>query len=420
MVKLDSFIVQGGKRLKGTVTISGSKNAALPCLFASLLTDEDCFIENVPELRDIKTAIALLVQLGKSVRFENHRVIVQKDRPLKYQASYDLVRRMRASAVVMGPLLGRLGRAQVSMPGGCAIGARPINYHLDAFRRLGAEIDIQEGYVKASAKNLRGTTIRLPFPSVGATENILMATSLASGKTTLLNAAREPEIQDLVHCLRSMGADISGEGTSSIVIRGVKNLRGCVHTVIPDRIEAGTFLIAAAISRGSIRLLRTEPSHILSLIDHLRKAGMQVRVERDVIEAEWKRPLKPMSIETRVYPGFPTDLQAQWMSLMAVISGHSRITEKIFENRFMHAYELIRMGAKIDIDGHTAHVEGVKNLSGCPLMVSDLRAGAALVLAGLAAKGKTKILRVYHLDRGYEHIERKLRGIGARIRRIPQ
>lgn len=420
MIRLDSFLVQGGKKLKGAVRVSGAKNAALPCLFATLLTDEECTLSNVPDLQDIRTAVALLAQLGKKVERKADVVRVLPHKKLTSRASYDLVRRMRASVVVMGPLLARLGRADVSLPGGCAIGARPINYHLQAFERLGARIHVEEGYVRAQGKPLVGARIRLPFASVGATENVLMAAALARGRTVLENAAREPEIQDLANCLRGMGAHIQGDGTATIVIRGLPRLSGVNHHVIPDRIEAGTFLIAAAVTQGKILVRDVEPRHLTVVLEKLKQAGLSLQVGENNILAHWKRPLKPVSIKTEVFPGFPTDMQAQWLTLMSMVPGRSQVQETIFENRFLHAQELTRMGARIEIKGNAAQVEGVRRLSGCPLMVSDLRAGAALVLAGLAAHGKTKVLRVYHLDRGYERLERKLRGLGARIKRVPQ
>jgi UDP-N-acetylglucosamine 1-carboxyvinyltransferase len=391
----------------------------LPCLFATLLTDETCVLENVPDLQDIRTALRLLERLGKKVEFLSGRVTVQARGVLRSQAPYDLVRRMRASAVVMGPLLARLGRAEVSLPGGCAIGARPINFHLKAFEVMGARISVQEGYITAVG-NLRGGTITLPFPSVGATENVLMAAALARGRTVLQRAAHEPEIVDLANLLKAMGAKITGAGTSRIVVEGVSRLQGARHRVIPDRIEAGTFLVAAAITRGRVRLTGVDTDHLASVLDALARTGVRITPISDGVEAAWVRPLKPVSIKTRVYPGFPTDMQAQWMALMTVTPGRSVIQEDIFENRFLHAQELLRMSARIETRGKRATVDGVRRLSGCPLMVSDLRAGAALVLAGLAARGTTKILRVYHLDRGYEKLEKKLRALGADIRRVPQ
>lgn len=420
MIPMDAFILRGGKKLTGTVAVSGSKNAALPCLFATLLSDDISVIDNVPALADISTAVKLLSQLGKKVTVRGPRITVAPGGKLRAQASYDLVRRMRASVVVMGPLLARLGEARVSLPGGCAIGARPVNYHLKAFEKMGATLHVKEGYIAARAKPLTGGVLRLPFPSVGATENVMMAAALAQGRTTLYSAAQEPEIVDLANCLRSMGANISGDGTPTIRIQGVTRLGGAQHRVIPDRIEAGTYLAAAAITRGRITLTQVEPRHLTAVIQVLRRAGLQIKEGLNTLEARWTRPLKPVSVTTRVYPGFPTDMQAQWMAVMAVTPGKSRINETIFENRFLHAQELLRMGARIDVRTSTAWVEGVKQLSGCPLMVSDLRAGAALVLAGLAARGTTKILRVYHLDRGYEHLEKKLKKLGARITRRAQ
>ncbi len=419
MIRLDSFVIKGGRRLAGTVRVSGSKNAALPCLFATLLTDEECVLENVPDLQDIRTAIRLLEKLGKKVIVQKGRVTVRKRGALRAQAPYDLVRRMRASAVVMGPLLARLGQADVSLPGGCAIGARPINFHLKAFETLGARITVHEGYISAVGR-LKGSRVKLPFASVGATENVLMAASLAQGRTVIENAAREPEITDLANLLIAMGASIEGAGSARITIQGVPTLHGARHRVIPDRIEAGTFLVAAAMTRGRVRLTDADPSHLTAVVKALRKAGLRVMVGPNTVEAAWVRPLKPLSIKTKVYPGFPTDMQAQWMALMAVTPGRSVIEEDIFENRFLHAQELLRMSARIETRGHRAVVEGGARLSGCPLMVSDLRAGAALVLAGLAARGTTKVLRVYHLDRGYEKLEKKLRALGADIRRVPQ
>lgn len=420
MIKLDAFVVKGGRPLRGTVRISGSKNAALPCLFAALLSDDESVMENVPDLKDIRTAVALLGKLGRKATFEKGRVTVRAGGRLKPEASYDLVRRMRASVVVLGPILARLRRARVSFPGGCSIGARPINYHIAAFEQMGAVVHVAEGYIEARVKAWKPGRVRLPFPSVGATENVLMAAVLVPGRIVIENAAREPEISDLADCLRSMGARIRGDGTSSITVDGVPRLSGARHRVVPDRIEAGTFLAAAAITRGRILLKDAPLHHMGATLAAFRKAGLKMSESPEGLLAAWTRPLKPVSVKTEVYPGFPTDMQAQWMSLMAVTPGRCRVTEDIFENRFLHAQELTRMGARIDVRGNAAAVEGVKSLSGCPLMVSDLRAGAALVLAGLAARGETKVLRVYHLDRGYEAMEKKLRALGANIRRVPQ
>ena len=417
MIKMDSFVVRGGRRLAGTVRVSGSKNAALPCLFATLLTDEVCVLENVPDLEDIRTALRLLEGLGKKTEVHSGTVTLRQRRPLTSKAPYDLVRRMRASAVVMGPLLARLGHADVSLPGGCAIGARPINYHLKAFETMGARVTVKEGYISARGR-LVGKRVVLPFPSVGATENVMMAATLAKGTTVIENAAREPEIVDLANMLVQMGASVSGAGTSRVVVEGCRALGGCRHRVIPDRIEAGTFLVAAAITRGRVRLTDVNPQDLSVVLAKLKRAGVQIIRDKNTVEAVWVKPLRSVSIKTKVHPGFPTDMQAQWMALMAVTPGRCVIEEDIFENRFLHAQELTRMSARVDTRGSRAVVEGVKSLSGCPLMVSDLRAGAALVLAGLAAKGTTRVLRVYHLDRGYEKLEQKLRSLGADIRRV--
>ena len=415
---MDKIIIHGGRKLKGSVRISGSKNAVLPILVASLLTDEPCFIENVPSLADIDTTIGFLTYIGKKIEKNDHRIYIHPDGHLKHSAPYDLVRKMRASVLVMGPLLARLGKVDVSLPGGCAIGARPIDIHLEAFRHLGADIKLKSGYVELNAKKLKGSRIPLRFPSVGATENVLLAAVLAKGKTVLENAAREPEITDLADFLNEMGAKISGAGTSKITIVGVEKLYGTKYRVIPDRIEAATYLIAAAITKGDVKLTNVEPEHLKAVISKLIKSGMEIRFGKDTIEARWVRVLKPISIKTAVYPGFPTDVQAQWMALMSTVKGRSSVQETVFENRFLHVGELQRLGADLQIKGNIVHVRGVKMLSGAPMMVSDLRAGAALVLGALAAKGRSVISRIYHLDRGYEHLEKKLKGLKADIRRI--
>ncbi len=414
---MDKIIIYGGRKLKGTVKISGSKNAALPILMASLLTDEPCYVENVPSLADIDTTIGLLTFLGKRIDKNGHRIYIHPDGHLRHTAPYDLVRKMRASNLVMGPLLTRLGKVEVSLPGGCAIGARPIDIHLKAFEKLGAEIKLEAGYVKLNAKKLKGNRVRFRFPSVGATENVLLASVLASGKTVIENAAKEPEIADLAGFLNAMGAKIKGAGTSRISIDGVKKLHGAKYKVIPDRIEAATYLIACAITKGDIKLINSEPEHINIIISKLRKTGMKIIVDDGTIEAKWVKPLEPESVKTAVYPAFPTDVQAQWMALMATLKGNSKIEENVFENRFLHVAELQRLGANLKIKGKTVFIKGVKYLSGAPMMVSDLRAGAALVLGALAAKGKSVISRIYHLDRGYEHLEKKLKGLGANIER---
>ncbi|MFA5974974.1 MAG: UDP-N-acetylglucosamine 1-carboxyvinyltransferase [Elusimicrobiota bacterium] len=415
---MDILTIDGGVKLKGEITISGSKNAALPILIATLLSDEACRIENVPYLDDIETMIGLLVFLGKKIVREGNAVVITAGPTLYAEAPYELVRRMRASVVVMGPLLARLGQVKVSLPGGCAIGGRPINIHLDGFRSLGAEIVLEQGYVEMHAEHLRGAAIHFDFPSVGATENIMMAAALSEGTTVLNNVAMEPEIVDLANFLNTMGARIQGAGTETISIEGVAKLHGADHTVIPDRIEAGTYLIAGAMGQGELILHKMQPDHLVALMAKLRQAGVEIEVESTSVRVKAPKNILPVDMETAVHPGFPTDLQAQWIALMTLADGVSQVTERVFENRFMHVPELVRMGADIQIKGgNTAIIKGVSSLSGADIMVSDLRAGAALVLAGLAAQGKTTIHRVYHLDRGYEHIEDKLTKVGAHIKR---
>lgn len=414
---MDILAIEGGTRLKGDITISGSKNAALPILIATLLTDESCTITNVPNLDDIETVIGLLVFLGKEIVRQGDRIEVSAGPTLYAEAPYELVRRMRASIVVMGPLLARFRHVKVSLPGGCAIGGRPINIHLDGFRALGAQTHLEQGYVELKADRLMGTTIHLDFPSVGATENLMMAATLIKGKTLLMNAAMEPEISDLAEFLNAMGAQIEGAGTETITIFGVNRLKGSEHRVISDRIETGTYMVAAAITRGELTLNDVCPEHLSALTTKMRQAGIDVTEGDHQIRVCGSKTIQPMGIETAVYPGFATDLQAQWMALMALSEGVTQITERVFENRFMHVAELQRMGANIQIKGNTATVLGVKLLSGADVMVSDLRAGAALVLAGLAAKGQTLVHRVYHLDRGYERFEQKLSAVGAHILR---
>ncbi len=415
---MDQFEIVGGAKLKGRVTVSGSKNAALPCLFATLLTDEPCTLEQVPELADIDTSLKLLVTLGKKVERKGSTVIITKGKALTGHAPYELVRRMRASVLVMGPLLARRKRAQVSMPGGCAIGARPVNYHIDGFERMGVDIRIHEGYVDCKTPGLKGALIPLPYPSVGASENLLMGAALADGITIIQNAAREPEVVDLGHMLQKMGASIQGLETSEIVIQGVKKLAGVHHRVIPDRIEAGTFLIAAAATKGDILIENIDLSHLSKVVQPLERSGFSIKKEGNTVRAKWVKPLKPINVQTDVYPGFPTDVQAQWIAMMSLVKGKCVVKETVFENRFLHVQELLRFGADIQLSGREARITGVKHLSGCSSMASDLRAGAALVIAGLAAKGKTTVLRVYHLDRGYEKLEKKLQKLGVKIKRV--
>jgi len=416
---MDKIVIYGGKKLNGEVKISGAKNSALPILFATLLTDDKCKIKNVPILADIKTTVDFLNFIGKKTTRKGNIVNCDISSKLNHIAPYDLVRKMRASVLVMGPLLARLGKVDVSLPGGCSIGARPIDIHLDAFKKMGATIELKEGYIKIFSKGrLSGADIEFRFASVGATENVLLASVLAKGTTRIINAAKEPEIQDLADVLVKMGAKISGAGTRIITIEGVDKLHGFEHDVIPDRIEAATYMIAALMTKGEIKLTKVNPKHLELVIEKLIEAGADIKIKDDTLTVKWKKEIKPINIKTEVYPGFPTDIQAQWMALMALAKGNSIIEETVFENRFLHVCELQRLGANLKIEGRQVSIHGVKELSGAPVMVSDLRAGAALVLAGLCAKGKTEISRIYHLDRGYEALEKKFRKLGANIKRI--
>ncbi|HVO33021.1 MAG TPA: UDP-N-acetylglucosamine 1-carboxyvinyltransferase [Elusimicrobiota bacterium] len=414
---MDILTVEGGSKLRGTLAVSGSKNAALPVLIATLLTDDPCTITNVPDLRDIETVISLLVFLGKQIARSGNSIEVKAGPTLYAEAPYELVRRMRASIVVVGPLLARLGHVKASLPGGCAIGGRPINIHLDGFRALGAELQLEQGYVELRANQLKGATIHLDFASVGATENLMMAATLARGRTILNNAAMEPEISDLAAFLSAMGARIDGAGTETLTIDGVSRLRGAAHRVVADRIEAGTYMIAGALCGGELKLQGARLDHLAALTAKLRQAGADVDESGTDVVVRAPKRRNAVNVETAVYPGFPTDLQAQWMTLMTLADGVTQVSENVFENRFMHVAELQRMGADIQIKGNTATIRGVETLSGADVMVSDLRAGAALVLGALAASGKSVIHRVYHLDRGYEHLEKKLNAVGARISR---
>lgn len=414
---MECFIIEGPNKVNGEVRISGSKNSSLPILFATILTDEKCIIENVPELSDVKTTYELLSYCGKDCFFGFNRFEVIEPRMINTEAPYDLVRKMRASVLIAGPMLARFRMVKFSLPGGCAIGVRPIDIHLEGFRKLGADITLNEGYVIMKAKRLHGATIRLKFPSVGATENIMMAASLIDDTTVIENAAKEPEIEDLAEVLKKMGARIDGAGESIIKIRGSKRLIGFKHKVIPDRIEAGTFAILAAMCGGRVLIKDSNPLHLKSLLNKLKLTGASVVISKDTIDIRSSKSIKPQNITTQPYPGFPTDLQAQWMAYMSISNGRCVINEKIFENRFMHAAELIRMGADIDVRGSKATIRGVGRLKGATVMVSDLRAGAGLVLAGCAAYGVTKVRRIYHIDRGYEKIDEKLKLLGVRIRR---
>ena len=426
---MDRIRINGGVSLKGEIVISGAKNAALPLMAASLLTEDTLILGNLPHLNDLTTLANVLVQHGVEIHMNGRaangghagRVLEMTARRIvNTRAPYDLVRKMRASVLVLGPLLAREGHAEVSLPGGCAIGARPVDLHLHGLEALGAEITLAEGYVEAKARDgLRGATVEFPTVSVGATENLLMAATLAEGETRLVNAAREPEIVDLANCLTAMGAEIQGAGDETIVVRGVERLHGAEHSVLPDRIETGTYAMAAAITDGEIDLLEARGEHLEAVIAVLRQAGVAIEeTNRGLRASRANGSLKAVSLTTEPYPGFPTDLQAQITALMTTAEGESRIAETIFENRFMHVPELCRMGASIEIDGNTAVVHGPARLKGAPVMATDLRASVSLVLAGLAAEGETILNRVYHLDRGYERLEEKLAACGADIERI--
>jgi UDP-N-acetylglucosamine 1-carboxyvinyltransferase len=415
---MDKIIIDGGRRLAGNVVISGAKNAALPILISSLLTDGKNTYTNVPNLRDIQSTCVLLENHGAAIDVAKDGITIDAGNLTNTEAPYDLVRKMRASILVLGPLVARLKKARVSLPGGCAIGARPINLHLKALTALGAKIDLKHGYVEAEAKRLTGADIYFDIVTVTGTENIMMAAALADGVTTLRNAAREPEVIALADVLNQMGADIQGAGTSVITIAGVESLSPVSTAIIPDRIEAGTFMVAAALTRGDITLENCEPEHLEALINKLRLTGSRILISDKSIRVEGPESISSVDVKTLPYPGFPTDMQAQFMVLMSVASGLSIISETIFENRFMHVGELRRMGADITISGNSAVIRGVPNLSGAPVMASDLRASASLILAGLVAQGQTEVNRVYHLDRGYEAMEKKFEKIGAAVRRV--
>ena len=415
---MDKIVIQGGRVLKGEVKISGAKNAALPILISSLLTDGWNTYSNVPDLKDIQSTKLLLSSLGASIESDGDCIKINGGGMCNHEASYDLVRKMRASILVLGPLLARLKKARVSLPGGCAIGARPINLHLKGLARLGAVIELKHGYVEASADHLKGNDIYLDISTVTGTENLMMAAVLAKGVTVLRNAAREPEVVALADTLIKMGAKITGAGTSAITIEGVSSLKPVSVSIIPDRIEAGTFMVSAALTQGDVTLLDCEPDHLEAVMHKLRLSGAQVTVEDKSIRVQGPDEIASIDVKTLPYPGFPTDMQAQFMVLMSVAKGFSIISETIFENRFIHVSELKRMGADVKISGNTAMITGVPSLSGAPVMATDLRASASLILAGLAAVGTTEINRVYHLDRGYETIEKKFAQLGAAIKRV--
>ena len=416
---MDKIVIVGGEKLKGEIRISGAKNAALPILASSLLVDGWNTFHNIPDLLDIKTIKKLLRSLG--VEMEGEETLrINAGGITQCEASYDLVRTMRASILVLGPLVARRGEAWVSLPGGCAIGARPVNLHIKALRKLGAEVILKDGYVEAKASRLKGAEIYFDISTVTGTENIMMAATLAKGTTRLKNAAREPEVVNLAKVLIGMGARIHGAGSDVITIEGVESLHPTETEVIPDRIEAGTFLIAAGITGGDIRIIGCDPFHLDALIAKLQDTGMSIDMTKDGLRVKGGGVLRSVDVKTLPYPGFPTDLQAQIMALMAVANGLSVITETVFENRFMHVSEMMRMGADIVIQGKSAIVRGVPKLHGAPVMATDLRASASLILAGLAAEGTTVLSRVYHIDRGYQQIEKKLSALGADIRRIPE
>ncbi|MEK6677803.1 MAG: UDP-N-acetylglucosamine 1-carboxyvinyltransferase [Nitrospirota bacterium] len=417
---MQKIIINGGIKLKGEVKISGAKNAALPIMAASLLAQSECIIHNVPRLMDVATMGKLINYLGAEVKGieENNTISINTKALVKSDAPYELVKTMRASVLVLGPLIVRCGEAKVSLPGGCAIGARPINLHLMGLEKMGAEIKLEHGYVRLKAKRLKGAKIYLDISTVTGTENLMMAAALAKGVTVIENAACEPEVVDLANFLNKMGAKISGAGTDVITIEGVDSLKGTEYRVMPDRIEAGTYAAASAITEGDVLLKNCMPRHLDAVISKLRETGAEVTEEADSMRVKRKGRLKASDVKTLPYPGFPTDMQAQFMALMSLAEGTSIITETIFENRFTHVSELKRMGADIKIQGNTAVVKGAARLSGAPVMATDLRASASLIIAGIAAEGETEISRIYHLDRGYEMIEEKMSALGAKIKRV--
>jgi UDP-N-acetylglucosamine 1-carboxyvinyltransferase len=416
---MDKLVITGGRRLQGEVTISGAKNAALPIMVCSLLASGESTIHRVPQLMDVMTMGRLLANLGAGFHYEKGTVVINAVQINRCEAPYDLVKTMRASVLVLGPLLARTGKARVSLPGGCAIGARPIDLHLMGLEKMGATISLDRGYVDAGSKGLRGSAIYLDMPTVTGTENLLMAASLAKGTTVIENAARDPEVIDLANALMSMGARISGAGESTIEVKGVDELKPLDYTVIPDRAETGTFMTIAGITGGDVLIKGCVPEHSEALIVKLREAGLVIDIGSDGMRVRGSSRPGARPIKTMPYPGFPTDMQAQFMALMAVADGTSVIRETIFENRFMHVAELKRMGADIEIEGGAATVRGVPKLKGADVMATDLRASASLIVAGLGAEGKTTIHRLYHLDRGYERIEEKLKGLGAIVERMP-
>ena len=417
---MDKLLVSGGIPLQGDVRISGAKNAALPVLVAALLSEEPLVVSNIPHLQDITTTMELLGRIGvRLVVHEKMTIEADAGNLTSLTAPYDLVKTMRASILVLGPLLARFGEAEVSMPGGCAIGSRPVDLHIKGLQAMGAEISLDSGYIKAKAKRLKGARIFMDMVSVTGTENLMMAATLADGITIIENAAREPEVADLAECLISMGAKIEGAGTDIIKIEGVKKLHGGKHSVIPDRIETGTYMVAAAITGGNVRVRDTRPAMVDAVIEKLREAGADIEIGEDWLRVNCEnKKLSSVNVRTSPFPAFPTDMQAQFVVLNSIAKGTGSVTETIFENRFMHVQELMRMGADIEMQGNTAIIRGVKSLHGAPVMATDLRASASLALAGLVADTETMVDRIYHIDRGYECIEEKLAGLGAQIRRV--
>lgn len=417
----EKLIISGGNRLQGTVRINGAKNSALSIMAATLLTKDVCILRNVPRLTDVDIMAAVIRKLGVKVEWKGDNTLyIDSDNFNNCEAPYELVKMMRASILVMGPLLARLKRAKISLPGGCAIGARPVDYHIKGFETLGAQVEVEKGYIEAKVNKLKGDDIYLDFPSLGATENIMMAACLAEGITKIENAAKDPEVVELGRLLNKMGAKVKGLGTDLIKIEGVKKLHGIDYTIIPDRIEAGTYMIAAAITGGDVLIEKADPLLLKPLIVKLEEAGVQIKLKKNLIKVIGSNRVKAVDIKTLPFPGFPTDMQPQFMALSCVAKGTSVITETVFENRFVHTGDLIRMGADIKVEGHSTIVKGVKKLSAAPVMASDLRGGAALVLAGLVAEGTTELSRIYHLDRGYVKLEEKLTSLGADIKRVKE
>ena len=417
----EKLIISGGKRLQGTVRIDGAKNSALSIMAATLLTKDVCILRNVPRLTDVDTMAAVIRKLGIKVEWRGDNTLyIDSDDFNNCEAPYELVKMMRGSILVMGPLLARLKKAKISLPGGCSIGARPVDYHIKGFETLGAQVEVEKGYIEAKVDKLKGDDIYLDFPSLGATENIMMAACLAEGVTKIENAAKDPEVVELGHFLNKMGAKVKGLGTDLIEIEGVKKLHGVDYTIIPDRIEAGTYMIAAAITGGDVLIEKADPLLLKPLIVKLEEAGVRIELEKNLIKVIGPDRVKAMDIKTLPFPGFPTDMQPQFMALSCVAKGTSVITETVFEKRFVHTGDLIRMGADIKVEGHSAIIKGVKKLSAAPVMASDLRGGAALILAGLVAEGTTELSRIYHLDRGYVKLEEKLNSLGADIKRVKE